>query len=161
MFIGFRQTIHSLGRYIKPTILHFERAKNPFLEKGAEGLARQPFDQSAEHVGINAIGVRVAGLMRQGQLADFRDKIAETGSGPEVRAFVKLREMLATHKELAHKMEHLEKQQREHGLQLAAVYTMVKRLMEPPLALSWSRHVCGRPGCSCPSDTIHTASVAI
>lgn len=49
-----------------------------------------------------------------------------------VRAFVKLREMLASHKDLAHKMIDLERQQREHGQQLAVVYTMVRRLMEPP-----------------------------
>ena len=49
-----------------------------------------------------------------------------------VRAFVKLREMLASHKDLAHKMIDLERQQRAHGQQLAAVYTMVRRLMEPP-----------------------------
>ena len=48
-----------------------------------------------------------------------------------VRAFVKLREMLASHKDLAHKMIDLERQQRQHGQQLAAVYTMVRRLMEP------------------------------
>ena len=49
-----------------------------------------------------------------------------------VRAFVKLREMLASHKDLAHKLMDLERQQREHGSQLAAVYTMVKRLIAPP-----------------------------
>jgi len=49
-----------------------------------------------------------------------------------VRVFVRLREMLATHKDLAHKMLELERQQKEHGQQLAAVYTIVKRLMEPP-----------------------------
>lgn len=49
-----------------------------------------------------------------------------------VRVFVRLREMLATHKDLAHKMEELERQQRDHGQQLAAVYTIVKRLMDPP-----------------------------
>jgi phage regulator Rha-like protein len=49
-----------------------------------------------------------------------------------VRVFVRLREMLATHKELADKMLELERQQREHGHQIAAVYTIVKRLMEPP-----------------------------
>jgi hypothetical protein len=41
-----------------------------------------------------------------------------------VRAFVKLREMLATHKELARKMEDLERQQKEHSRQLAAVYSI-------------------------------------
>jgi hypothetical protein len=36
-----------------------------------------------------------------------------------IRAFVKLREMLATHKDLALKIEELERQQKEHGQQLA------------------------------------------
>ena len=49
-----------------------------------------------------------------------------------VRAFVKLREMLSTHKDLANKIEEIERQQQEHGRQLTAVYTMVRRLMEPP-----------------------------
>lgn len=49
-----------------------------------------------------------------------------------VRVFVRLREMLATHKELAHKMLELEREQKQHGQQLAAVYTIVKRLIEPP-----------------------------
>ncbi len=48
-----------------------------------------------------------------------------------VRAFVKLREMLASHKDLAHKMIDLERQQKQHGQQLSAVYTMVRQLMEP------------------------------
>jgi hypothetical protein len=49
-----------------------------------------------------------------------------------IRAFVKLREMLATHKDLARKIEDLERQQKEHGRQLAAVYSIVKRLIEAP-----------------------------
>lgn len=49
-----------------------------------------------------------------------------------VRAFVMLREMLASHKDLAHKMIDLERQQRSQGQQLSTVYTMARRLMEPP-----------------------------
>jgi hypothetical protein len=49
-----------------------------------------------------------------------------------IRAFIKLREMLATHKDLARKVEELERQQKVHGSQLAAVYSMVKRLIEIP-----------------------------
>ena len=48
-----------------------------------------------------------------------------------VRAFVKLREMLASHKDLAHKMIELERQQRSQGQQISPVYTVVRRLMEP------------------------------
>ena len=48
-----------------------------------------------------------------------------------VRAFVNLREMLASHKDLAHKMIELKRQQRSQGQQLSQVYTVVRRLMEP------------------------------
>jgi len=49
-----------------------------------------------------------------------------------IRAFVKLREVLATHKDLARKMEELDRQQKEHGRQLAAVYSIVKKLIGKP-----------------------------
>jgi hypothetical protein len=49
-----------------------------------------------------------------------------------IRAFVMLREMLATHKALACKIEELERQQKEHGQQLAAVYSAVKQLIAAP-----------------------------
>jgi hypothetical protein len=50
-----------------------------------------------------------------------------------IRAFVKLRELLATHKDLARKIEDLEHLQKEHGQQLAVVYDVVKQLINPPL----------------------------
>lgn len=49
-----------------------------------------------------------------------------------VRAFIRLREILATHRELARKLERLERQQQEQGAQIAAVYNLVKRLLTPP-----------------------------
>ncbi len=49
-----------------------------------------------------------------------------------IRAFVKLRELLATHKDLARKIEDLERQQKKYGEQLAAVYSVVKRLIAAP-----------------------------
>ena len=49
-----------------------------------------------------------------------------------IRAFVKLGEMLATHKDLARKIDELERQQIEHGLQLSAIYSIVKRLIDVP-----------------------------
>ena len=50
-----------------------------------------------------------------------------------VRAFVKLREMLATRKDLARKIEDLDRKQKEHGEQLGAVYSIVKQLISPPV----------------------------
>ena len=49
-----------------------------------------------------------------------------------IRAFIKLRELLSTNKELAHKVEELENNQKKHGEQLAAVHSIVKRMIEEP-----------------------------
>lgn len=49
-----------------------------------------------------------------------------------VRAFIKMREMLATHADLALKIADIERKQKEHGDQLSAVYSAVKQLMNPP-----------------------------
>lgn len=50
-----------------------------------------------------------------------------------IRAFVKLCEVLATHKDLAQKLEELEGKQNEQGDQLRAVYDVVKQLIAKPL----------------------------
>lgn len=49
-----------------------------------------------------------------------------------IRAFIALRETLATHKDLARKIEDLQRQQKEHGDKLGAVYSIVKSLIEAP-----------------------------
>ena len=48
-----------------------------------------------------------------------------------VRAFVKLREILATHKDLARKLEDLEKKYREHDAQIKAVFDAIHNLLAP------------------------------
>jgi hypothetical protein len=49
-----------------------------------------------------------------------------------MRAFVKLREVMATHKELAHKIEALERKYQEHDQELQVVFQAIKKLLEPP-----------------------------
>ncbi len=49
-----------------------------------------------------------------------------------IRAFVKIREVLATHHDLAKKIDELEREQKDQGRQLAAVYSVVKRLIDTP-----------------------------
>ena len=49
-----------------------------------------------------------------------------------IRAFVALRKILATHSDLARKIENLERKQSEHGRQLASVYDIVKQLIHQP-----------------------------
>ena len=49
-----------------------------------------------------------------------------------VRAFVKLREMLSTQKDFAHKLEELEKKFAVHDQKFAVVFEAIRELMRPP-----------------------------
>jgi hypothetical protein len=51
-----------------------------------------------------------------------------------MRAFVKLREVMATHKDLANKIEALERKYRAHDEELQVVFKTIKKLLEPPPA---------------------------
>jgi hypothetical protein len=48
-----------------------------------------------------------------------------------IRAFVRLREYLATHKDLARKLEDIERTQHEHGAHIQQIYDYIRQLMEP------------------------------
>ncbi len=54
---------------------------------------------------------------------------AVTTSVQVVRAFVRLREMLATHKQLAHRLDELEK---KYDAQFRVVFDAIRQLMAPP-----------------------------
>ncbi len=49
-----------------------------------------------------------------------------------VRAFVKLRAMLSTHRQLAQKLAEVERKLENHDAQIAALFEAIRQLMEPP-----------------------------
>lgn len=49
-----------------------------------------------------------------------------------MRAFVKLREVMATHKDLAHKIEALEHKYGTHDQEIQVIFKAIKKLLEPP-----------------------------
>jgi hypothetical protein len=51
-----------------------------------------------------------------------------------MRAFVRLREALAVHKELAHKLAELERKIEKHDEGIAALFEAIRQLMTPPEA---------------------------
>ena len=58
-----------------------------------------------------------------------------------VRVFVRLREMLASHKEPANKMQELERIQKEQFDQIANIYQMIENMILPPeLPSHWFRY---------------------
>jgi hypothetical protein len=48
-----------------------------------------------------------------------------------IRAFVRLREYLATHMDLARRLEDIERTQHEHGANIEQIYGYIQRLLEP------------------------------
>ena len=56
-----------------------------------------------------------------------------------VRAFVKLREILGAHKQLARKLAELEKRLEGHDEQIAALIEAIRGLMAPPPAAERKR----------------------
>ena len=58
-----------------------------------------------------------------------------------MRAFVKLREMLATHKDLARKLEDLERKLGDHDEKFQIVFEAIRRLMAPPTEPEKKRHI--------------------
>ena len=51
-----------------------------------------------------------------------------------MRAFVKLREILTTHRDLAEKIEELEKKYRQHDVKIQAVFDAIRELLQPPVS---------------------------
>jgi len=58
--------------------------------------------------------------------------VAVQASIQVVRAFVKLRQMLATNKDLAHKLEQLERKIEEHDEEIKAIFNAIRQLMTLP-----------------------------
>ena len=53
-----------------------------------------------------------------------------------VRAFVKLREMLGSHRMLAQKLAELERTVASHDVHIKTLFEAIRRLMEPPASKS-------------------------
>ena len=49
-----------------------------------------------------------------------------------MRAFVKIREILSSHKELAHKLGELERKVEKHDIEIQAIFEAIRQLMAPP-----------------------------
>jgi hypothetical protein len=58
--------------------------------------------------------------------------VAVQASIQVVRAFIRLREVLATHKELARKLTELERRIETHGDRITALFEAIRQLMKPP-----------------------------
>ena len=94
------------------SMLHFATSKK------VRGGRRKPANAFTEHGAIMAANV-------------LRSERAVRMSVYVVRAFVKLRETLATHKELAQKLAELEQKVGQHDADIQAIVEAIRQLMQP------------------------------
>jgi phage regulator Rha-like protein len=97
-----------------------------------ENLRSQFATSSAEHGGRR---YRPYAFTEHGAVmlaSVLNSKIAVEASIQVVRAFVRLRQMLATHKELAAKLAELESRLDAHDENITAVFEAIRQLMKPP-----------------------------
>ena len=94
------------------------RSQNATSNKGRGGQRYKPY-VFTEHGAVMLASV-------------LKSKVAIQASVYVVRAFVRLREMLATNKELAHKLSELEKRIDKHDEAIISLIKAIRGLMEPP-----------------------------
>ncbi|MBI5699430.1 ORF6N domain-containing protein [Candidatus Saganbacteria bacterium] len=49
-----------------------------------------------------------------------------------MRTFIRLKQMITTHKELAHKIEELERKYKKHDIEIETIFGAIKKMLEPP-----------------------------
>jgi hypothetical protein len=49
-----------------------------------------------------------------------------------MRTFIRLKQMIATHKELAYKIEELERKYKKHDIEIESIFGVIKKMLEPP-----------------------------
>jgi hypothetical protein len=97
--------------------------------KRGENIKYQPFAFSEQGVGM------MSSVLRSGRAIAVNISI--------IRAFVRLREMLASHKELAGKLTELESHLKTHDKQILGIFDAIRQLMNPPAIPSENKRRIG------------------
>ena len=107
-------------------------------------LTRQEFNNLMSQFGTSSLSTGKAGwggtrklprlFTEQGVAmlsSVLRSKKAAQVNIAIMRAFVKLRQILSTHKDLAHKLNQLEQKVENHDIEIKAVFQAIRQLMTP------------------------------
>lgn len=115
------QVRRNLARF--PQDFMFQLSKEELLELAANcgHLSKLKFSRSLPYAFTEHGTIMLASVLNS--------KIAVQASVQVVRAFVRLREILSTHKDLARKLEELEK---KYDSQFRVVFDAIRQLMSPP-----------------------------
>jgi len=114
------------------------RHLNRFPEDFMFQLSKEDFQNLRSHFGTSSWGgTRYIPMAFTEQGVAMLSSVLNSARAIEVniaimRAFVKLRETLATHKELSRKLSDLEQKLGDHDEQIQAIFEAIRQLMLPP-----------------------------
>jgi hypothetical protein len=100
-------------------------------------LTREEFDNLRSHFGTSSWGgTRYLPIAFTEQGVAMLSSVLNSKRAIEVniaimRVFVRLREMISTHKELAHKLSELEQHLEAHDQQIQTIFEAIRQLMSP------------------------------
>ena len=124
------------------TTFNFNKAVKRNIERFPEDfmfqLTKEEFSNLKFHFGISSWGGTRKlpyAFTEQGVAmlsSILRSKRAIRVNIQIMRTFIKLKELLLTHKDLASKLERLEKKYAEHDEKIQAIFNAIKQLLEPP-----------------------------
>jgi hypothetical protein len=111
-----------------PSDFRFEltAAEKQEVVTNCDHLARLKFSRTLPSAFTEHGAIMAAGVLNTPHAIDVSVYV--------VRAFVKLRELLATHKELAGRLSELERKVAGHDAAVQSLVAAIRRLMEPPPA---------------------------
>jgi len=103
-------------------------------------MSREEFDSLIFQIGISKIGRggrRHLPYVFTEQGVAMLSSVLNSGRAIQVniaimRVFVKLKEMLLAHKELAHKLAELERKTEKHDVEIQGIFEAIRQLMAPP-----------------------------
>jgi ORF6N domain len=113
-------------RFPSDFLFQLERSEQTILAESDPRLERVRFSRTIPYAFTEHGAIMAASVLNSPRAVEASVFV--------VRAFVKLRQLLATHKELAHKVAELERRLGDHDEAIRGIIAAIKQLMEPPPA---------------------------
>jgi len=116
----------NIERFPDDFVIQLERAEQTTLAESDRRLETIRFSRTIPYAFTEHGAIMAASVLNSPRAVEASIFV--------VRAFVKLRQLLATHKELASKVAELERKLGDHDEAIQAIVAAIKQLMEPPPA---------------------------
>ena len=119
-----QQVRRNSHRFPQDFMFHLTKEEKAQVVANCNHLSRLKFSRSLPHAFTEHGAIMAASVLNTPRAIEASIFV--------VRAFVKLREVLATHKQLARKFAELEKRIKDHDEQIEAIFEAIRQLMTPP-----------------------------